>query len=166
VLGVALTLGFGLPAPLQAQVPEHQLKAAFIFNFVVFTEWPPGMAELRLCVSRGSELFTEIKALDGRRIEERRLEIVPVGAELRAEHCEILLIDGRTVPPMPAPEPPIPGQLTIVDASDSDEAERSPAIIQLVREEEHVRFDINASAARSQSVRLSSRLLNLARRLK
>ena len=71
VLGCVLALA--TPRSFAAELPEFKLKAAFVFNFVRFTTWPPD--RLPDDGSRAGPQWTGILACDA---GDRRRPFVPV----------------------------------------------------------------------------------------
>ena len=96
-LAVMTLLISGMRAQSQS-AGEYQVKAAFLYNFAKFVEWPPNSfrdstAPLQICVLGqdpfGDELrnITNLKTVNGRRFEVRQ------AADLQlAKTCHILFI--------------------------------------------------------------------------
>jgi len=73
VLAIALLIG---AAHARAQVDEATLKAAFVYNFALYTSWPvsPGEPhELTLCIAKTSSLAPALRALEGKPVQSREL---------------------------------------------------------------------------------------------
>ena len=148
-------------AVARSQVDADTLKAAFIYNFAVYTTWPmPARdpATLILCVDGPSALSPALRMLAGKVVHHRPLavrETVPAGAD--AGECDILIVGPAT----PVPAPPARGLLTVCDCGDARGA--SAAMIALVREGDRLRFDVDRQQAAAAGLSLSSKLLRLAR---
>lgn len=148
--------------------PEYKLKAFFLYNFAVYTEWPSLPAEsFEFCVL-GKDPFGSWldpiahKTLQGRPIRIRRL---PAGSELKG--CHLLFIPSTEKESFSRLAPVITQQaiLTITDAQLI--GEKWPMImITLVPDENRFTFDINQSAAKMAGLSFSSKLLRLARNVK
>jgi hypothetical protein len=160
VLGIALLL---LAVPLHGQDVsyEYQVKTAFLSNFIRFVEWPPAAqaGQMTVCVAGrnplGSFLEETVKGetLDGRQIVPRvilepdatcRVIFIPDGAAVSA-----YLRAARGTP-----------VLTIGETSDFLEA---GGIVRFYMDSGKVRFEISTQAAERAQLRISSRLLRLAR---
>jgi len=154
-----------LPAIAQPIADEYRLKAAFLYKFAQFTEWPApaldGRKTIELCVLEPNPFgrvlaeLVEGESLAGRPLQVRRLDR---GAT--PETCHVLFLPAR------APErrdllkrvaaKPV---LTVSDAANFlDEG----GIVQLRVVADRTRFDISAAAAEKAQLRLSSQLLRLA----
>ena len=64
-------------AQLPAGADEAELKAAILFNFALFTEWPadtlPASAPLRLCVFQGNGMLTALTGLQEKQVNGHRI---------------------------------------------------------------------------------------------
>jgi len=152
---------------LDAQaVTQPALRAAFLYNFAKFTEWPPDSlptGPLTLCVIDDSAVEGALSELVGNSTINGRTVTISrnaSGARLRA--CHLLYVrdanSGRAAEILEellgAP---------VLTVSNGDEFIRLGGIVGLFLEEGRMRFAINPDAAQRAGVRLSSRLLQLAR---
>jgi len=155
-------------AAAQAPANEAQVKAAFVFNFLKFIEWPseafagPQDSLIIGIVGGGptadaTEAFLARKVVNGRPIGTRRLgaddtigalHAVFVG-DIDARHAQRVL----SAVEMDA----------IVSIGEESGFASRGGIIGLVVEGQKVRFEINAERADSSRLRISSKLLALAR---
>jgi len=162
---------FGAGAPIAAPQSgdagptEWDVKAAFLFNFAKYVEWPaealPADGTFTICVlgpdpfGRALEETLEGKSVLGRRIVIRRTtrledveraQIVYVGAEQELSRVAAALA----------------GTPVLVVADGEGLAERG-AIIAFRTRQRRVRFEINLEKAEASRLKLSSQLLKLAR---
>jgi len=150
-----------------AQTDLRRLESAYIFNFTQFTQWPAdrmGNAELRVCASARSPLREALAALNGRAVGARVWRFTSLADKPLAD-CDVLAIAGNDG---------TSGEMR--DAFASDDAlliiagvgaiTHGEAVIALVAEDDHLRFEINNAEATRRKLVLSSKLLRLARRLK
>lgn len=164
LVALAAALGAVSDVATQAAVSDTTLKAAFVFKFARFTEWPAsGDTTLTLCVVGDGELGKALEATvraqqaTGEAAEVRAVES---GASLRS--CDVVFVPAsesrraaaqlKTVRDLPV--------LTVGDAHDFA---RTDGIIELFADQGRLRFAINRRAAERAGLRLSSRLLALAR---
>ena len=131
---------------------EARLKAAFVFNFIKFTEWPEGSAmrssgSIELCVVGERPLDGQLDALEGRSVRDQTVR-VRAWTSSTAGRCDIVFVaagDGerlRAVLQANARGP----LLSVGD--ESDFLERG-GIIALKLSGGRVRFDINLAVARA-----------------
>jgi hypothetical protein len=155
-------------APARPQgATADEVKAAFLFNFAKFVEWPvdaaPSGAPLTIGVvaSDGIEELLRMtvrgKVINGRTLIVKRLTIADdvravhllfVGAHEKARVGELLKrVDG----------------ISVLTVSDSDRFCQSGGVIGLLMDDSRVRFDVNLDAADRGRLKVSSKLLALAR---
>lgn len=149
-----LVLALAAAGACQAQVDEHQLKAAFVYNIAAFAQWDHAAAgTLTICLQADAALEEAVAALAGRTVSGRRVAVArgAVGAG-----CDVLVRDAR------AAVAPQADTLVICDACDLPDGSSA---IALVREGNRIRFDVDARRARDDGITLSSQLLRLARRV-
>jgi len=149
-----------MPLWCVGQVQDVALKAAYIYNFALFTTWPASAApaaSFNVCATRGKPLWNSLQKLDGKIIDGRPWTTIDSAASPRPGKCDI------TVLPEGAPAPPSCGQASALLVSDGGLSGRSSAAITLVTEDEHVRFDIDTQEAAHCGLKFSSKLLRLAR---
>jgi hypothetical protein len=147
-----------------AQVREVELKAAYIYNFAMFTTWPDGAGAhgpLLVCANPASPLWPSLQSLSSQSVNGRPWTVVdaanPAGAPgAKGARCDILVLP-RTAE-RPAPQA---GVLVVRDGPQG--GPRQDASITLIDDDEHVRFDVDTQEAAKSGLRFSSRLLRLAR---
>ena len=152
---LAIVAGLGLAAGMcRAQVDGADLKAAYIFNFAMFTTWPDANAKapLVVCASPDNPLWPGLHALSGKPVNGRTWTVTEL-AHPKAPHCDIAVL-ARTAE---RPALPATGVLVVRDGAGSK------AAITLVEDDEHIRFDIDTQEAARCGLRFSSHLLRLAR---
>lgn len=164
--GPEVTLG-AAPEPAETPSREYLIKAAFLYNFAKFTEWPEGtFAEdtdtLNICVL-GEDPFggalqsIENKPVRGRPVAVRRVSDVQGGLA-----CHLLFISESEEPRLPAILRAL-GNRPILTIADIPDFARAGGIIRLKTNlQDQVRFEINLGIAKRAGLRLSSRLLGLA----
>lgn len=152
-------------APAPAAVPEYQLKAAFLYNFATFTDWPPtAAAQMTVCVLGRDPFGSALDALNGKPVQGIALSTRRIATTEEARDCRVLFIGTESGVDLGATLAALKGRPVLTIAEDKD-AMRRGAMIGLVSNGERVAFDINPAAARDGGLTLSSKLLRLARQL-
>jgi hypothetical protein len=171
VCGVLLAIGLwgGVPAHGQRTLPgEYEVKAAFLYNFLRFTEWPPDTlpaagAPLVVCAlgddpfEGGLETAFQGKVVQGHPVEVRR---VRTGADGRA--CQAVFVSASERGRLRQILESLRGS-PVLTVGEVEGFARAGGIVNFVVEEGRVRFEVNPDAAARARLRLSSRVLNLAR---
>jgi len=147
------------------QASEYQVKAAFLLNFTKFVDWPPAAfadpnAPFTICVLGDDPFGTVLdQIVEGEKVNERRLAVRRIHGKETAG-CQELFVTSSEKDVRHMLANLGPGVLTIGEGEDFI---RDGGIIAFVVEHRRVRFDINQSAAANADLRLSSKLLSVAR---
>lgn len=166
VLTVTLLLAASMPVAGQADAlsTDAAVKAAFIFNFAKFAQWPalPARATLVTCVvgnPRIADALTEI--VRGKDIGGHGLNVVRPSDGTSWGDCHVLFLAATQVA---ASAGVLSGlrKLPILTVSDGAGFARTGGIIELYLDGSRMRFAINVDSAERSGLRLSSRLLGLA----
>jgi hypothetical protein len=146
-------------------IPESDMKAAFVFNFAVFTEWPPEVlafgAPLRVCADGAAPYYPALlrmadKLVNGHRLSVQRL----AGANLR--HCHVLVLGSAERERWSQMRRDLAGA-HVLTVTDDSVIGADGAVIGMTVENQHIGFDVDLAAARGARLVLSSKLLRLAR---
>jgi hypothetical protein len=150
--------------PASSTAPEYQIKAAFLLNFAKFVEWPAEdsalPAAVAICVI-GDDPFgsTLDQLVQGESVGLRRI-VVRRNSSVPEDRCHVAYIASPARDTARLLQALGPGVLTVGEGSGFL---REGGMIAFVIDQRRVRFDVNQAAARNSSVRLSSRLLSVAR---
>jgi hypothetical protein len=169
VLVIVITLLLGLlstEALAQAQ-DEYQVKAAFLFNFVKFVEWPAeafsdSNAPLIIGVVGDDRFQGSIdQMISGRIANGRRLLVKRFSNFRTLTPCHIVFVSSSerdNIQQILATAGP--GALTV---GESDRFAQMGGIINFTVVDRKVRLEINQAAAERRGLRISAKLLSLAR---
>lgn len=141
---------------------EYQLKAAFLYNFAVFTEWPPQVGPvLNLCVY-GQDPFGEaIDGLNGKTAGTRTIAVHGKTDAAALKACQIVFIGSADIDQLPRLLKSLRGVPVLVVA-DSPGAARQGAALNMRLAQGRVTFEANLVAAHGAGLKLSARMLSLA----
>jgi hypothetical protein len=153
------------PATAQDMPTEQSVRAAMVFNFLKFTEFPPeGIAnaqQVRLCIAVGDPQQAEaLIALSGRKVWSRELIVVRFAG--RNDDCQVLYADSRQRWNSAKEERVFLRTLTI---SAYPGFARDGGMIEIALMEDSTRFDINLAEGRRAGFHFSPQLLRLARHI-
>lgn len=171
VIRAAVLLGLYLAAlacaqRMDAQPSEYEVKAAYLLNFARFVEWPQtafatAESPLTICIL-GDDPFgptldrvLENETVDGHRLIVQRLRKSPA-----PKACQVLYL---------APTESEPAKILraldreVLTVGESDSFLNAGGMLAFVMEGHRVRFSVNLPAANRAEVKLSSKLLNVAR---
>ena len=158
-----------MAAPAQ-EANEQLLKVAFIYNFAKFTTWPAESfsdpaAPIDLCVIGKQEFGTAFDSVQGKSVGGRTVNVKYLNTLKAQDKCHVVFIarsEQSRVPRIVKANQTIQA-LTV---SDVDGFVEEGGMIRLVREpDDRISFEINPKTAEEAGLKLSSRLLNLAKRI-
>jgi hypothetical protein len=158
-----------LPALASAQqASEASIKAAFLFKFAGYVEWPPGtftspVAPFVIGVTGADEVATELERLvPGRGVNNRTVEVrrLREGEIPRDVH---LLFVGRDAN-LRAVMQPAQQQAALV-VTESERGLESGSSVNFVVADDRVGFEVSLESAERSGLRISSRMLAVARRV-
>jgi hypothetical protein len=161
-------LGFALLCAATEPTQEYKVKAAFIYNFARFIDWPAGVfanddAPFVIAVV-GTDPFNGglEQAVAGKKISGRRVEIRHFDSVDKIGLCQILFV--------PTTDDETETQIIQKVANDSaltvGECENFTALggsFRFFTEDNKMRFEVNTDATDRAKLRVSSKLLKLAR---
>ena|SRR5258706_4827652 len=168
--GFVLGLASGTSAADTTEPPsEYQLKAAVIFNFTKFIEWPDSAfagpdTPYKIGVIGENPFEDELeKVVRDKKLGGRAFIVKQIKAVADVKTCHMLFISQserkRLQEILKAAE-----RGSVLTISELDRFMQSGGMIHFVMEGNKVRFEINDDAAKKAGLRISSKLLNLARR--
>lgn len=153
---------------MAAAESADQVKAAFLFNFARYVEWPevafasPESA-IRICLI-GGEGFRQIlsAAVAGRTVGDRPVEVAPLGSLDDAARCHLLFFEEDAVAQGASVAERI-GSQAVFTISDRAGFAADGGIANFILVEQKIRFEINPRAAKRAGLKISSSLLRLAK---
>jgi YfiR/HmsC-like len=151
-----------------AQTPgEYQVKAAFLYNFTKFIDWPPeALASpsdpFVLCVYGNNPLLDPLKEIvKGKNTEGRDFAVKRVTTISGARSCQVLFVGAGDEESVPGILSGLQGS-SVLTVGELPDFPRQGGVINFFMESSRVRFVINIAAAERARLKISSKLLSLA----
>ena len=147
---------------------EYQVKAAFLYNFARFVDWPEASAQnsFDVCIL-GENPFGEVleaivknKVVGGRPVLVRRLQS---GGQARS--CKVLFVSASERTSVQSILESLAGS-PVLTVGETPGFATQGGVINFIVQDEKVRFEVNVDAADRARLKISSKLLNLARIIK
>ena len=149
-------------------IGEYQAKAAYLYNFIKFVEWPTGALHgpeeaIRVCVLGADSFGRELDGMmEGRKINGRGVAVLHMRTAKAVRDCHVVFISAseqdraRDLLGNSAGPP----TLTV---GESQTFCKLGGMISFVMEEDKLRFEVNQLSAEQAHLHISSKLLSLAR---
>ena len=149
-------------------VSTASLKAAFLYNFAKFVEWPAesSAGPLALCVTNDAAVADALEQLaGGRPINGRESIVVRLAAPRNIRTCHLAYLGGDDVVAY-AHAIDVAFGNPVLTVGDGEQFVRLGGIVGFYVEDGRMRFAIGGDSARRSGLRLSSQLLGLAKLMK
>lgn len=170
-LGLCCMIGSGLVAPRASAQPaptpmgEYAVKAAILFNLFKFVEWPDsvaGASSYQLCLVGNDPFGEAFNGILGKMIGNKPVTVRRNVRREDARTCHMLYLseDDERLNRAMLTEVARHPVLVVADAGTGAE------MIQLVRQDDRMGFEVNLEAAQPANLRFSAQLLKLARQVK
>ncbi|MES1180225.1 MAG: YfiR family protein [Verrucomicrobiota bacterium] len=158
----------GFKAGAQDTSPtEYQIKAAFLYNFAKFVEWPPqafaGDQSPIVIGVLGKNVFDDNleKIIHGKTVNNHPFLFKEFHAVAEATNCHILFISASEEKRLPKILESLRGA-SVLTVSETDQFIADGGMIDFVIEDKKIHFQINDEAAKKAGLKISSKLLSLA----
>lgn len=171
VVMIVAETGGPMNAPAQeSRSSEYQIKAAFLYHFAKFVDWPSGAfpqpdSPLVITVAGDNvfnsdlERIVKSKTINGHPLVVRHVHAV---ADLKPSH--ILFISSSEQARLPEILKAVQGA-SILTVSETNDFLANGGMINFLLEENKVHFEINNEAAKRAGLKISAKLLALATRV-
>jgi hypothetical protein len=159
------------PTDLTAQTKpatEYQVKAAFLYNFAKFVDWPPSAfanakQTFDICVYGHDPFGSALQdALLGKSIGDRHISLGHAAQFQDLEGCHVVFVSVPEREPIADLANRLKGRAVLL-VGESDSFAVSGGAIKFTIEDNRVHFVINPDAADRAGLKISSKLLALAK---
>jgi hypothetical protein len=147
--------------------PEYQVKAAFLYQFIKFIEWPPQAFStghdkaIIIGVLGEGPMQIALAAVQGKMAKGRPVAIESYKTLADLDYCHVLFISPSMDDQLPAILKRIKGW-SLLTVGDMEGSARRGAMLNFITVEDMIRFEVNVEAAKRANLRISSELLGLA----
>jgi hypothetical protein len=158
------------PGAAQAQVAaEYDVKAAFLYNFTKFVEWPPSAfaderSSLKICVLGEDPFGKSLQAVASEEVAGRKLTVLRTESMGNPAGCHVLFVSRSERERLPRILAEV-RERPVLTVSDTKGFLDQGGIINFTLEGSKVRFEINQDSAEKAGLKISSKLLRLATRI-
>jgi uncharacterized protein DUF4154 len=157
------------PASAQASSPnEYAVKAAFLFHFAQFVEWPEGAFQNAdspvVYCTMGEDPFQGAldESFKGKTIDARALQVRHLKEGSEVQGCHVVFI-GKTGKRSVTDELTSLGSSPVLTVGETEQFVKDNGMIAFCTEENKIRFAINLGAAERANLKISAKLLALAK---
>ena len=147
---------------------EYQVKAAFLFDFAKFVEWPSSSlpdpsTPLRICILGRDPFGDELRNITKeKRVSGRKLQIDQLVDLQHAKTCQIVFIASSEKAQLKEILEGLQGT-NVLTVGDTKGVAEQGGMINFVLENDRVQFEVNRKAAEQAGLKISSKLLSVAK---
>jgi hypothetical protein len=165
LLGMALSV-LTAHAQSASSMAEYRVKAAFIYNFAKYVDWPTvDSKEFHVCTAGRDDLGGALSALDRRMAQGREIQVRQNVAMDQLKDCQIIFVGEKESKLLTSVVRQLWGSPVLI-VSDNQQAVEAGAHITLASAEDRVEFDVNLATLQRANLKASSQMLKLARTTK
>jgi hypothetical protein len=145
-------------------LPEYTIKAGYLYNFALLTEWPADSIgdTFNMCLYRSHAFATALEAIRGKLIGKRPIAIQYVDRPKDIQACQLLFVADIPRSEMARVVKAIAGRPVLI-VTDDKLLEQEGAMVLVRPEGDRLVFEIDLAMAERVNLKVSSRLLRLAR---
>lgn len=150
-----------------AQSAEYKIKAAYLFNFAQFVDWPTNRFTNEtspiIVGVLGRDPFGPIldQILQSEVVKNRKIEVRRYRSVKETQECHMLFISATEAPNIKSILASLKGQ-SILTVADMDDFAVNGGMIRFLSEKNKIRFRINLQSIKEAHLFVSSKLLQLA----
>lgn len=143
-------------------LPQYQIKAGFVYNFAVLTNWPVEVGKmLKLCVYGRDPFGADLEALDKTEVGARMLSVERPSDLESLKSCQLVYIpDSESLRTARILE--VLRGLPVLTIAESPGAMSAGVMLNLRLAHDHITFEVNQGMARRSGLTFKARLLRLA----
>ncbi len=146
---------------------EYAVKAAFVLNFIIFTEWPEETAdvskdEIVLCVVGGDNLPNPFKALNGKKVRQKLLRVVHAPVDTNLPECQVIFYRENVDTQNLVRTLKAVRSKPVLTIGEKKNVTKLGGAIHFFKDSGKLRFAINLEIVSEQKLKMSSRLLQIA----
>ncbi len=142
-----------------AVAPADKTKAAYIFQFTKFIEWPKS-EEFTICILESDSIITQLQLLKNQQSEKQNIVIKSINDKFNITECKILYI-GISAEPKLSNIIKILQYHPVLTVSSIPDFINKGGMINFVVENNKVRFKINLNSTREADLKISAKLLEI-----
>jgi hypothetical protein len=163
-----LSLGVGISFANAQKPTDDQVKAAFVYNFAKFTEWPSDVMKgpdtpFVIGVFGDDNFYKTLKvAAEGKSVQGKPISVMRIDRIEDGQKCHMIYIGSSQEENLSYILKEMKNFHVLTVGDMSGFAKRG-CMINFTRERDYIRFEINVNAAERSGIKMSSNLLKLAK---
>lgn len=147
---------------IAAPLEEYEIKAAFLYQFSKFVEWPEltSQESFTICIFGSNPFSKFIEDLETSEMKSKKVRVHLVTGTDPMDSCQILFIPRNEHKAAGIVQKIIPKRILTVGETENFLA--AGGIINFIKQGNKIRFEINQKQAEASGIKISSKLLSVA----
>lgn len=145
---------------------EYQIKAAMMVNFIQFIDWPDDLDQsddlMTIGIFGADNFGPTLDAIEGRIVNGKQLKLRRFKSIQELNQCQILFVPESETSRMNEILSSLKGT-PVLTIGEAERFTQMGGIIRFYIEENHVRFEINQTAAIQSKLKISAKLMEIAK---
>ena len=148
---------------------EHDIKAAYLYNFCKYVEWPQGPSQVEgkitVAILGESPIHTSLEKIAARKtIQNKKLHIQEWKSPQDFEFCHVLFVPKSHDPALLKAFLQKEKHHSVLLVGEQINFTQKEGIINFFTDNNKIRFEINENAALRRQLKISSKLMQLAKK--
>lgn len=146
------------------QASVHDIQTAYIYNFAKFIKWSQKKQQknLKICVLGESALGEHLQKLSRKTVKQKEIRVQHISQVAEAKTCHMLIVPELSGTKL-AEVVKLAQKYHIVTISDHPDVSQEGVVINFFIDRKKVRFAINNQIAKASGIKISSKLLRVAK---
>jgi hypothetical protein len=143
------------------EIPEYQLKAAYLYNFASFTEWPAEFDQFELCIFGEDPFGRYLRQISARKLNRRPIRLRTVRTVEGLEGCQMVFVAPAASNRISQVVKQVVNR-PVLTVAETAGALEGGVMINMETRQGRVNFEVNLRAVKQHDLQISSKLLRLA----
>ncbi|MEI7539028.1 MAG: YfiR family protein [Comamonadaceae bacterium] len=164
-LRLLFVLGMSAAATVSLAADEATVKAAYLYNFAKFIQWPDEQrAALRLCIIGDDALGQPLHSLIGKPVRNMQISVRHGVAVHDVPQCDLVFVPADHAQSLERVRQVVNGYPILIVAESSDAMPKG-AMVALIQSDGRIVFEVDLAVTRRLGFQVSAKMLQLARKV-
>ena len=141
---------------------ETRIKAAYVFNLTKYVEWPVSGNQVVIGVTGAGPQVEALRELNGKTSDSRQVVVLVEPSDADLKRCDLLYVTSPSDRKIEAILQKVAGTSTLT-VGEAASFTRAGGMIALLTVGDRIQIEVNLAACQKAKLKVSSRLLSLAR---
>lgn len=141
---------------------EFRIKAAYVFNLTKYVEWPAASSQVVICVVGEGPMVKALGELAGKISDTRQIVVLLAASDADFKRCDLAYITNASPKKIESALQKFSGR-SVLTVGEVSSFTRVDGMMALLTVGEHIEIEVNLQACQRANLKVSSKLLSLAK---